>query len=680
MLKQNKGLLIAPVLLLVVLGGLFAWKFLPGNDLNPKVVLKDNWAEAMEKTDPEEARNAAKAAGANEAGQIPILVYHMIGKEEGRWTRTPDNFRKDLGELYDKGYVLVPLNDYLRGDMDVPAGKSPAIITFDDSTPGHFRLLEKKNGETALDPDCAVGILKDFGAKHPGFGHVATFFVNAEPFGQPRYWQKKLQLLNEWGFEIGNHTYDHRYLKGLTAGQAADQIARLQQHVQQAVPGYQIKSFAIVQDGVPEPVDVGLNGESGGIRYSHEGVLWWAWSPARSPHNKQYDPKQIQRIQVFQDNGRSSLTNWLDRLSANRYVSDGNKNTIAVPAGWQQEVRESDGKKVIIYEKDGVQRTPGQEKQASDARGVHVTFKWAASPERWNKVLELMEDAGLNAVQLDVKDESGCIGYDSRVEMARSIGAGTGLLPIKDMLADLDKRGVYSVARIVVFRDPVLARERPQYMVRAADGSPLGGGVWVDPYSRDVWDYNIDLALEAYELGFDEVQFDYNRFPEGSQVKTAFYGGQGGDNRSRVDVIADFLGYARSKIGWERMLSATVFGFMSRAGDDQGIGQRPERMAPYLDYLSPMSYPSHYGPGNYGFANPNAHPYEVVKASMQEFSSLTDSSGCRLRPWLQAFTWGFPPYGRNEIRAQIRAAGETAINTWLLWDPAVTYEAGEIAP
>lgn len=305
---------------------------------------------------------------------------------------------------------------------------------------------------------------------------------------------------------------------------------------------------------------------------------------------------------------------------------------------------------------------------------------YASSQDRWNNLLAMMERAGLNSVQLDVKDESGRIGYKSGVKMAGEIGSGLDMLPIREMLDDLRKRRIYSIARIVIFRDPFLARKRPEYMVRTADGSPLAGGAWVDPYSKDVWDYNVGLAMEAFELGFDEVQFDYIRFPEGNEARSAIYGSKGGDTRHRVDVIADFLSYARSRAGWDRMLSATLFGFMSYAVDDQGIGQRPERMTPFVDYLSPMIYPSHYGPGNYGFDNPNAHPYEVIAASLKEFQPLIESNGCRLRPWLQAFTCGPPPYGRNEIRAQIKAAEDNNINTWLLWDPRVDYRAEEIAP
>ncbi|MCL6611133.1 MAG: polysaccharide deacetylase family protein [Peptococcaceae bacterium] len=679
MLKQNRRLLIAVSLIIAVIGGLFAWKpLLQAPVAGSGEKQAGNTAEAREAS-PEEIRQAARAVGANELGQVPIFVYHLIGEEEGRWTRTPDNLRKDLQELYDRNYVLIPLNDYLAGNIDIPAGKSPAVITFDDGTAGQFRLLEKENGETAVDPDCAVAILRDFAEKHPGFGHAATFFINAEPFGQPPYWQKKLQMLREWGFEIGNHTYGHKYLKGLPPEQAADQIARLQEHIQQALPGYVPKAFAIVQDGLPEPLDVALSGESGGVKYRHEGILWWAWSAAPSPYHKDFDRTRVQRIQVFQDNGRSSLVNWLERISPARYVSDGLKGAVSVPENWREKVKDTGDKKLVVYPKDGPLFTPGKEKASSEARGVHVSFMYASSPDRWNRLLEMVERAGLNTVQLDVKDESGRIGYDSGVKTAGEIGSDLEMLPIRDMLAGLKKRGIYSIARIVVFRDPVMAAMKPEHMVRKADGTPLAGGVWVDPYSREIWDYNVDLALEAFELGFDEVQFDYIRFPEGSEARSAIYGSKGNDSRHRVDVIAGFLNYARSKAGWERTISATLFGFMSSAADDQGIGQRAERMAPFTDYLSPMVYPSHYGPGNYGFANPNAHPYEVVNRSLKEFQPLVESTGCRLRPWLQAFTWGPPPYGRNEIRAQIKAAEDNSINTWLLWDPRVDYRAEEIS-
>ena len=679
MFMQKKAIVLATLALVVAVTGILAWKPLKGSfqvkiDGTPAA----SSAEAQAAT-PEEIQQNAQKVGANELGQIPIFVYHLIDKEESRWSRTPENFRRDLQELYDRNYVLVNLNDYVTGKIDIPAGKSPAVLTFDDSTPGHFRLLEKENGEM-VDPDCAVGILMDFGEKHPGFGHSATFFINAEPFGQPQYWQKKLQLLNQWGFEIGNHTLNHTYLKGLPPEQVADQIASLQARIDQAVPGYQPKAFAIVQDGVPQPLTLGLSGESSGVKYNHNAILWWAWSPAYSPFHKDYDPARIQRIQAFTDNGRSSLVNWLERISATRYVSDGRKDTIAAPGGWEKNAKEDYLKKLVTYTREDV-RTPVKDRVSSNARGVHVTFMWAESKDRWNKLLSLVDSAKLNTVQLDIKDESGRIGHRSEVKLAGETGSGMGILPVSERLSDLKDRGIYSIARIVVFRDPFLAQKRPDLMVRAADGSPLAGGVWVDPYSREVQDYNLALAVEAYNLGFDEVQFDYIRFPEGKTAKTAVYNSKAGnDTRTRVDVIADYLDYARSTITWNRPFSSTIFGFMSFAADDQGIGQRPERMAPFIDYLSPMSYPSHYGPGNYGFASPNAHPYEVIDASLKDFIPLIESTGCQLRPWLQAFSWGPPPYGRNEIRAQIRATEDNNVNTWLLWDPAVTYKVSEIAP
>ncbi|MTI85533.1 MAG: hypothetical protein FH756_16965 [Firmicutes bacterium] len=627
-------------------------------------------------------KERALEVGANELGQAPILIYHSIGEPGGRWTRTPENFRQDLEDLYSRGYVLVSMTDYLKKNIDIPAGKSPAVITFDDSTPGHFRLLEDQNGELKIDPDSAVGILKDFEAQHPEFGHAATFYINANPFGgeegQAQYWKKKLQMLAEQGFEIGNHTYSHAYLKDLNDQEVQEEIASLQNHILAAVPGYKPNTVAIVQDGVPEPYSLLTQGKSGETEYKHTGALLWAWRAENSPYHRDFDPYRIQRIQVFQDNGQSSLVNWLNRIDNNRYVSDGDPDIISIPQGWEEGFPDEHDYQVVTYDKEGMERTPAKEEQADNARGVHVTFSYASSQERWQDIISLVENTQLTAVQLDVKDESGRMGYDSNVAMANEIEADNDWLPIRDILADLRDRGIYSVARIVVSRDPVLAQNKREYMVKSQSGTPLGGGVWVNPRSRDVWKYNVDLAKEAYELGFDEVQFDYIRFPEGEAAWSANYGEE--DKRPKVEVITDFFSYAREEIGWNKRLSAAVFGFIGYAKDDLRIGQRPERMGPYLDYMSPMVYPSHYSPGNYGFANPNANPYGMVDKSLADFERLLHPTGCKIRPWLQSFTLGAPRYGREEIQAQIKATEDHGINTWLLWNAGVYYSEDYITP
>ncbi|MEW6171687.1 MAG: polysaccharide deacetylase family protein [Bacillota bacterium] len=310
-------------------------------------------AVAASKPTMEELQNDARAVKANELGYVPILLYHQISNQEGRWARTPDNFRKDLTELYNRGYVLISLSDFLAGTINIPAGKSPAVITFDDSTPGEFRLLQKGE-ELTVDPNCAVGIMRDFARRHPDFGNAATFFINANPFGgetgQDKYWKKKLQLLTEWGFEIGNHTMHHAYLKNLTPQKARIEIAGLQQLIQQAVPGYKPTAFAIVQDGVPNPYETVVQGTYDGVTYHHKGVLLWAWSASRPPLHKDFNPLRIQRIQVFQDHGLSSLTNWLDRIEPTRYISDGNVETIAIPQSWKESLKADAPGQQVIYE------------------------------------------------------------------------------------------------------------------------------------------------------------------------------------------------------------------------------------------------------------------------------------------------------------------------------------------
>ncbi|MCF8011082.1 MAG: polysaccharide deacetylase family protein [Clostridiales bacterium] len=679
------GLLVLALLVVVIYRGAPGLSFAVGQD-NQVNQEEKNTGESDKEKEPEiSPAEQAKLTGANELGYVPILVYHRIGEEEGRWTRTPENFRKDLEELYSKGYTLVSLTSYLKGNIDIPAGKSPAIITFDDSTPGHFRLLKEKDTEEdkyKVDPDCAAGILKEFGEKHEGFGHTATFYVNANPFsgeeGQEGLWKKKLKMLQDWGFEIGNHTYHHENMGDLTPEEVQSQIAKLQDHIQQALPAYKPETLAIVQDGVPEPYNLLVEGKYKETEYKHLGVVKWAWRDAYSPYHKDFDPYHIQRIQVFQDHGESSLVNWLNRIEHRRYVSDGNTKIVSIPESSQQFLSEEMAKEVVTYTMENAARTLEKEEQANNARGMHVTYSYASSQQRWKELISLVENTQLNAIQLDVKDESGYIGYDSSVHLAQEIGAAKDYMPVKEMLQDLRDRGIYSVARIVVSRDPVLAKKKPEYMVKNKGGAPIGGGVWVNPRKQDVVDYNLNLAQEAFEMGFNEVQFDYIRFPEGSDVHTAHYGTE--DKRHRVEVITDFFKYAREKIGWEKRISAAIFGFMGYAQDDQGIGQRPERLGTYLDYMSPMVYPSHFGRGNYGYSNPNANPYGIVDKSLSDFEELLHPTGCKLRPWLQAFTMGSPQYGREEIQDQINAAQNHDINTWLLWNPGVNYDKSEITP
>ena len=295
----------------------------------------------------------AAAAGEfppNELGRVMILEYHKIDQPEERWTRTPDNFRRDLERLWERGYRLVALNDFLDRKIAIPRGTTPVILTFDDSSPGQFKLVEK-NGEWIVDPDCAVGILEAFERRHPEFGHAATFFVlpGADPpnrlFNQKELATRKLQYLASRGYEIGNHTLWHANLAKYPERVVRQQIATAQEWIQRHVPSYRIRTLALPMGSYPADIRWTIEGADAQNSYRHDAILMVAGGAAPSPFARTFDPYHLPRIQAVE----SELARWLsyfDRNPQERYVSDGNPALITVPKGSGDKVRRPDAVKV----------------------------------------------------------------------------------------------------------------------------------------------------------------------------------------------------------------------------------------------------------------------------------------------------------------------------------------------
>jgi len=279
----------------------------------------------------------------NELGRIMILEYHKIDYPEDRWTRTPENFRRDLETLYARGYRLVSLGDLLDGRLAVPAGTTPVVLTFDDSSPGQFRYLEE-NGTLEIDPKSAVGILEAFLRERPDFGRGATFFVlpAANPpnrlFNQPAHAGKKLQYLVSRGYEIGNHTLWHANLGKYDEATVRAQIAGAQQWIQRHVPDYRPRTLSLPHGVYPKDVSWALRGSANGATYSHDAILMVAGGAAPSPFSRAFDPVRLPRIQAVE----AELASWLryfERRPHERFVSDGDPDVITVPAGSQDQVR-----------------------------------------------------------------------------------------------------------------------------------------------------------------------------------------------------------------------------------------------------------------------------------------------------------------------------------------------------
>lgn len=299
--------------------------------------------------------NAIKA---NESGKIMILMYHGIGDKEEEWVRTAVNFRKDLKTLYDNGYRTISLHDYINNNINTPAGFTPVVITFDDGLLNQFNMVEK-DGKFVLDPNCAVGIMQDFSKQHSGFGNFATFYVYYPiPFRQKDLIKDKFQYLIDNGFDIGNHSYTHEMLGKMDSEGIQKQLALNVKSAHEYLPGYDIDTMALPYGSRPK--DEGLrklvvSGEYDGVKYANKAVLLVGANPAPAPNCKGFDPSALPRVRASEMKTEGTgLYDWLkyfDKNPMERYISDGDSSTVAVPKGYETRVDNSllKDKKLIIY-------------------------------------------------------------------------------------------------------------------------------------------------------------------------------------------------------------------------------------------------------------------------------------------------------------------------------------------
>jgi peptidoglycan/xylan/chitin deacetylase (PgdA/CDA1 family) len=280
----------------------------------------------------------------NELGEIPIWMYHNIREPESVWVRTPDNFRADLQRFYDLGYRLVSLTDVITNNIDIPAGTSPLVLTFDDGSANNFNLL-KVDDEIIVDPDCAVGIILDFAKKHPDMGTAATFFVQLpHPFSQSDSWytaehrQWKLEQLAEWGMEIGNHTLGHKNLNKeiKNLDELQEQLGKPQYLLEDLLPGYKMNALALPYGARPKAEwrDYLHQGQYQGVKYQHDVVLLVGSVPAKPYNHKDYSPMAMPRVRAsnYPDGGaKDFLDKALARLGNTRYISDGDPDIITIP-------------------------------------------------------------------------------------------------------------------------------------------------------------------------------------------------------------------------------------------------------------------------------------------------------------------------------------------------------------
>jgi len=317
------------------------------------------------------------------------------------------------------------------------------------------------------------------------------------------------------------------------------------------------------------------------------------------------------------------------------------------------------------------------------AKGIYATFRTAGN-NRIDDLIDLIKTTELNAIVIDLKDYTGRVPFKTKSDMIKKIGSEKIFIKDIDRLIEkLHKENIYVIARIAVFEDNYLPRERTDLAIKISGGGiweDNNGLAWVDPASQEVWDYNLEIAKEAIRVGFDEINFDYIRFPSDGNVSSAIYPFWDGKTLKK-EIIKQFFEYMDQRLKpLNTPISADLFGLTMSTTNDLGIGQWLEYAIPYFDYVCPMVYPSHYPPGFMGFENPAQYPYEVIFKELQRgneriasFSAANpDLKLAKLRPWLQDFDMG-AIYDGDMIKLQKSATDDAGGMGWLLWNSKNIY-------
>lgn len=336
-------------------------------------------------------------------------------------------------------------------------------------------------------------------------------------------------------------------------------------------------------------------------------------------------------------------------------------------------------------------------------KGIYVSAYVAGNKQMMDHIIQEIDDTELNAVVIDFKDDNGRITTPIDCKAFNDIDACVNYVPdMKGLIKKLKEHNIYVIARVVTFKDPYLAEKRQDLSLKKADGSiyrDKKGLAWVDPYKQEVWDYLAQVGLQAADIGFDEIQFDYIRFSTDSTMSGVVFDDADTKGRSRTDIITDFTDYIYKKLAPTGVfVSADVFGTVIDSHQDADtVGQIYGDMAEKLDYICPMIYPSHYSDGNFGLDHPDLHPYESIRGALLKseealkgYQQKEDSSGIPgkkkslavVRPWLQDFTASYLkhyiPYGDEQVRQEIQAVYDAGYDEWILWSAANRYSYGAL--
>lgn len=323
-----------------------------------------------------------------------------------------------------------------------------------------------------------------------------------------------------------------------------------------------------------------------------------------------------------------------------------------------------------------------------DVKGVYLNIYTIGSSKKMERLINLANTTEINAFVIDVKDDNGVLSFEMEAPKKFGIPVSKNypIKNIEEFMKKMKENNIYTIARIVSFKDPTYAKANPDKVIISRDtGKPYtnsDGIIWVSAHDRNLWDYNLSVAEEAAKAGFNEIQFDYVRFPASNGGKLdAKLNYRNTKNESKPETIQKYLKYAKERLNVLGVYtSADVYGQVGTFSDDMGLGQHWEAVTQVVDYISPMMYPSHYGNGAYGIAVPDAQPYKTIYHSLKDSINRNENvnSPAVIRPWIQAFTakWvkGYIPYNEKEIREQIKAMNDLGVTEYLLWSPSNNYK------
>ncbi|MGX0020690.1 hypothetical protein ACUXPG_001103 [Staphylococcus hominis] len=337
----------------------------------------------------------------------------------------------------------------------------------------------------------------------------------------------------------------------------------------------------------------------------------------------------------------------------------------------------------VDYPKDGV-------------KGIYVTSN-STQGKKMDELVKFIKDSNLNTMVIDVKDDTGNITMKLNTGNKQVDKNTLDIVDGKKLLKKLHDNNIYPIARIVTFKDTKLANEHPEWTFKNSDGSVWTNGKgdsFVNPFMKEVWKYDIDVAKAAAKAGFQDIQFDYVRFPEGFENqadsltynKGEYKNSQMSSGDQRVDTITKFLEYANKELKPMGVnVSADVFGYSALVENAPGIGQSFPKISKNVDAISSMIYPSHWSNGDFGLQAPDTEPYKTVNRYIQKENSLLDTLGKDKpisRPWIQDFTasylgaGNYIDYDAKAISEEVQALKDNGVNEFLLWNAGNDYTEG----